>query len=509
MKGNEMAHSWSTDTAKARIEKLLDEVKEVTILDYTKDMSLENIPKNKAYRSDSVHLYVDILNLDEILATTDSEGETSHKRALRFLDLHYRAVNRILKSSDAIRVDFHNQRLHAVIAKPYGSEFDRINKAVAIAQLIIDVLKETGEEEAKIPDAVVRVGIDSGKSLIVNNGRRGGKEPLFLGPPANEAAKLASEHSNTGIYLTNVAREVIGLPKAALPKNTPLTNSQIEDCQDSADLDINKDSVVKAWKSDLDNNPIGAFVFSGHTPPLSTLDISLLTPANSRRQEVVSIYADISGFTAYVREHIEENTEDVIRVLHVIRSELDNVLTKDFGGRKIRFIGDCIHGVFCLGTAQTTETKETISEAVLCAGALRSSFNKALDIFSEKKLKYGSLGLSIGFEYGATATSRLGIKGSRVRCCISRAVINSEAAQSRCNDTQTAIGPIAYKKANDAVKKVFGENKITNNLDYLEAVDSLAEEGDDSAKSARKQAYTSTSASVTSAALYAVKPFCK
>jgi class 3 adenylate cyclase len=277
MKGIMMTHSWSTNKATDRINKLLDEVKDVTIVEYSRDMSLANIPKNKAYRSDSVHLYVDILNLDEILATTDSEGGTCHKRALRFLNLHYRAVDRILDEARVLRVDFHNQRLHAVISKPYDSEEERINKAVAIAQLIIDVLKETGEEENSIPDAIVRVGIDSGKSLIVNNGRRGGQEPLFLGPPANEAAKLASDHSATGIFLTNNAREAIGLPVAANPKKTPLNKNQIEDCEESANLDIAKDKIIDAWKKDLENNPIGSFNFSGHTPPLSTLDISTLT----------------------------------------------------------------------------------------------------------------------------------------------------------------------------------------------------------------------------------------
>jgi class 3 adenylate cyclase len=509
MKGIMMAHSWSTNKATDRINKLLDEVKYVTIVEYSRDMSLANIPKNKAYRSDSVHLYVDILNLDEILATTDSEGETCHKRALKFLNLHYRAVDRILNDTGALRVDFHNQRLHAVISKPYGSEKDRINKAVAIAQLIISVLKETGEVENSIPDAIVRVGIDSGKSLIVNNGRRGGQEPLFLGPPANEAAKLASDHSATGIFLTNNAREVIGLPVAANPKKTPLNKNQIEDCEESANLDISKDKIIDAWKKDLENNPIGSFNFSGHTPPLSTLDISALTPSNSRRQELVSIYADVSGFTAYVRDHIDENTEDVIRVLHVIRSELDNVLSKDFEGRKIRFIGDCIHGVFCLGTAQTTDTVETISESVLCSGALRSSFNKALEIFDGNDVEYGDLGLSIGFEYGQTAITRLGIKGSLVRCAVSRAVLNSEASQSRCNSVQTAIGSIAYKKANDAVKNLFGEGKIISYLDYVEAVDGLAENDDESAKSAKKSAYVNSSPTVAAAAITSVKPFCR
>src|SRR5437763_1780705 len=117
-----MAHNWNFDRASEHINKKLKDVKDVTIVDYVRDTSLESIPTNKAYRVEGVHLYADILNLDEMLNLTEVEGEQCHKKTLRFLNLHYRAVSRILSKVDALRVDFHNQRLHAVVAKPYNSE---------------------------------------------------------------------------------------------------------------------------------------------------------------------------------------------------------------------------------------------------------------------------------------------------------------------------------------------------------------------------------------------------
>jgi class 3 adenylate cyclase len=208
--------NWKHDRAKKQIEARYDEVEKVEVVDYTRDTSLSSIPSNKAYRMDAVHLYADILNLGDMLNCTQTEGETCHKRTLKFLNLHYRAAHRILAECDAIRVDFHNQRLHAVISKPYGDEDEkaRLERAVAIAQLLIDVLGETGDDDDQIPNAVVRVGIDTGLALAVNNGRRGNREPLFLGKPANHAAKLASNGSKEGIYLTNDARAVIDLDDA-------------------------------------------------------------------------------------------------------------------------------------------------------------------------------------------------------------------------------------------------------------------------------------------------------
>ena len=111
----QMANTWKHDRAKAAIDARIKDVKTVTVLDYTRDTSLTSIPTNKAYRVDGVHLYVEIVNFDDMLWSTETEGETCHKRALRFLNLHYRAVHRILADANAIRVDFHNQRLHAVV----------------------------------------------------------------------------------------------------------------------------------------------------------------------------------------------------------------------------------------------------------------------------------------------------------------------------------------------------------------------------------------------------------
>ncbi|MBU0868851.1 MAG: transcriptional regulator [Sphingobium sp.] len=506
-----MAKSWKHDRAADHIAKKLDDVENVTIFDYRRDMSLESIPSNKAYRVDGVHLYADILNLSDMLNVTTVEGETCHRRTLRFLNLHYRAVHRILDRCDVRRVDFHNQRLHAVVTKPYNSETDaeakRVRRAVAVAQLIIDVLKETGDADEKIPSAEVRVGIDTGKALAVNNGRRGGREPLFLGAPANHAAKMSSGGTKAGIFLTNEAREAIGLDAVDKPVSTALSTTEIEDCQQKAALDVSKDKIVKEWEDDLERSPIGSFSFSRHTPPLRNLDITTLTPANSRRQEAASVYADIDGFTAYVAKHIDDAAEDVVRVFHVIRAELDRVLTCDFDGRRIRFIGDCLHGLLCDGTVQITDDPETVSTATLCAGALRSSFELCVEKLEAVDIDAAGLGLAIGFEFGPMTVTRLGMQGDRVRCSVSRGVLASEQEQARCTGTETAIGASAYDAATQAVRDLFGSKRRVSGLDYNEAVEALAEKGDDTAKAVKKAAFAASAPAIAAASDRTVRPY--
>jgi class 3 adenylate cyclase len=486
--------TWNKDRATKRIDAKIDAlpVKDIEIKEYVRDMSLSGLANTTAYRVDGVHLYADILNLEDMLNVTNVEGETCHKQTLRFLNLHYRAVYRIIGRVDSILVDFHNQRLHSVFAKPYDDEAKRVHRTVATGQLIIDVLAQTGED-ADHPAAKVRIGIDTGKALAVNNGRRGHREPLFLGEPANYAAKRAGGGSAVGIYLTNKARKAIGLSEVTNVDTAPLTASEIEASQKKANLDVTVDQIVKEWAEDLKNSPIGAFEFTGHTPPYSTLDIEELSAKNSRRQDAATVYGDIDGFTAYVGSNIgtDAGAKHVVRTLHVLRAELDAVLHEDFKGRKVRFIGDCVHGLLVEGTAQTTDVEETISNMTLCAGGMRSSFDLALKRLKDKGTDATSLGLAIGFEYGPMTVTRLGMKGELIRCSVSRGVIAAESEQHRCSGKQTAIGKVAYGKSTHGVHAIFGDMRIRSGLDYDTAVDEMAGKNDKTARAAKAMTATS------------------
>lgn len=495
-----MGHSWNEERAKKRIATRFEEVREVDIRDYKRDTSLDSIPINRAYRVHGAHVYVDIVNLQEMLNCTDMEGETCHKRTLRFLNQHYRAVHRILQESDAIQVDFHNQRLHAVVAKPYGvaDERSRVARAVAIGKLTIDVLAETGATDEHIANAKIRVGIDSGLALAVNNGRRASREPLFLGCPANQAAKCAGYDSAEGIYLTNTARGVMGFPILTGDKDrsTALTEEQIATCVEEADLGVSKERIIKLWKDEQDESPIGEFSFSRPTPPLSDLEFTLLSAAKSKRFEGVSIYADIDGFSKFVDQHLDDHPTNLVQTLHVLRSELDAVVHADFDGRRVRFIGDCVHGMLLDGTAHNTDEEATVSTAVQCSGALRSSFAAAIEHLKTEGADTDDLGLAIGFELGPLALSRLGMKGSLLRCATGRAVLTSEDEQRRCDGMETAIGPNAYKAGSDAVRKLFADDRKTASLDYAAAVDELAASGDRVAKAVQAEHYAAAAPAI-------------
>jgi class 3 adenylate cyclase len=480
--------TWNKDRAAKRIDEKIAALplKDIEIKEYVRDTDLSNLGNGVAYRVDGVHLYADILNVRDMLHVTELEGERCHRRTLRFLNLHYRAVHRILQRVDAVFVDFHNQRLHSVITKPYDSESKRLHRAIAISQLIIDVLARTGEN-ADHPAAQVRVGIDTGKALAVNNGRRGHREPLFLGEPANRAAKRAGGGTVTGIYLSNKARKAIGLNEVISEDGVALSAQEISASKTQAKLDVTADQIVDEWQKDLAEHPIGEFGFSGHTPPMRDLDFEVLSVKNSRRQDASTVYADLDGFTAYVTQNIatEAGARHVVRTLHVLRSELDAVLQEDFAGCKVRFVGDCVHGLAAEGTAQTTDTEETISTMTLCAGGMRSSFDLALAKLKTNGTDASSLGLVIGFEYGPMTATRLGVKGELVRCSISRGVITAESEQRRCAGAETAIGQLAFAGGSEAIRAVFGQARKRAKLDYDSLIAELSAKNDKTARLAK------------------------
>lgn len=499
------ARSWSKDRASKRIDARLAEVKtkDIEIREYVRETNLEDLPRHVAYRVNGVHLYADILNLGSMLNVTQVEGETCHRRTLRFLNLHYRAVHRVLQRCDALHVDFHNQRLHSVVIRPYDSEKKRLHRAIAIGQLIIEVLQRTGED-ADHPAADVCVGIDSGKALAVSNGRRGHREPLFLGEPANHAAKRSGGGTTVGVFLTNTARKVLGYAEADDPDQIPLTLKEIEISQDEANLGTTTDEIVKEWKDDLEKNPISTFDFSGHTPPFRNLDFETLSARNSRRQDAASVYADIDGFTNYVSNNIssDDGAKNVVRALHVLRSELDSVLHTEFAGRKVRFIGDCVHGILAEGTAQTTDAEETITNMALCAAAMRSSFKLALEKLKDDGTDATELGVAIGFEYGPITATRLGMKGDLIRCSVSRGALAAEGEQKRCDGNETAIGAKAYNAGTDGIRSVFGSSRVRADLDYDTAVKELTGKGDKAARAA-----VAAAASLLQPATAAASPF--
>jgi len=442
-----------------------------------------NIPVNQAILVDGVHVYVQLLGYHDVLQDQGRETETSHARVLQFLHLHYSAADRIVAAFEGQRVDFHGPRLHAIVVTPPGpgNERARVIRAIAMASTLKETIEKAGAQFGNQRlRAQVRIGIDTGQAVAVNSGRGGEPEPLFLGSPANYAAKLA-EGSEPGIFLSDRARAVLGMRAAGsllLERAMAMSDSEAlgyvhQDAgghywQTGSQVSRQKvDEAIQALQADTALNAVlgseAVFRFHHHEPPLRSIKFAELMPSNSIRMPLMSVFADIDGFTVYVDRCITTGqVREMVANLHVIRGELAAVLKDDFNGRKVRFIGDCLHGLIAEGNRVDTDRISSVTQAVLLAGGLRSSF----DLCRKLLPGVGDLGLAIGLELGATPVTRLGIRGERsVRCASSKAVSASEDLQRKCNGAETAMGETAIASANARVKALF-RSGITRNLDY-------------------------------------------
>lgn len=187
---------------------------------------------------------------------------------------------------------------------------------------------------------------------------------------------------------------------------------------------------------------------------------------------MVSVFADLAGYTAYVDQAIQTGkVAEAVANLYIIRSELTDVLQKDFDGRKVRYIGDCLHGLIAEGDARSTDEKRSVKAAVLAASGIRSSFNLCRQILPGLA---GLEGIAIGLELGWTPLCRIGLTGeASVRCSTSKATCLSESLQGDCNGRQTALGDRAFREADAKVRYLFGPLQRVDNLDHVTAVAQL------------------------------------
>lgn len=438
-------------------------------LDGKREPLIFDIPENAAIRVEGVHVYIQMLDFSSAMIDRDRETEASHKRVLSMLHLNYAACDQVAEEYEAQRVDFHGSRMHAVIVSPPGEHNarQRSERALAFADAVIRAISAVGAAtENGRYSTRIRVGVDSGTAIAINSGTRDEREPLFLGAPANYAAKLA-EGQAEGIYISNRVRRDLGIvPQVSVDellteRLSPIYADEISKqsigstLQDKRLSEDRIKSVVSRAQDKFvaDVGTDANFIFHRHTPPLKTIDFSLLMPSNSIRMGLMSIFGDIDGFTKYVDECIAgRRISEMVSNLHVIRSELAATLTEDFLGRKVRFIGDCIHGLIACGTAFETNGSDSVVSAVKVAGGMRSSF----ELCQQELPGIANLGLAIGLEYGETPITRIGIRGDRsVRCSVSRAVSSSETLQKECDGEQTAIGPQALQRAPASIKRLF------------------------------------------------------
>lgn len=491
--------SWSHSRAEGRIRKFASDAPEVKVERYEDDFvrritesriiakaegrgigdnpPLYDLPDGTAVVTETVQVYVRPVNFNEVRVAGGVSSEQGDARALSLLHLLYAAGDRVVEDAGAQRVDFHGPRMHGVVIEPRGeaSLQERIATGLRLAEQMIELSRSA---EARFfadlgLDIRFRVGIDAGPCVAINSGRSDEREPMFIGPAANHAAKLAMG-DEPGIFLSDRIRAAFGLRRAGTLSEERVLKTQSDELERIAAFNgiiegQTASMKFERWQEDVIAKRSSilrpdAFAFHQHTPPLRSLDYASLSPSRSVRMPMAAIFADLDNYTRYIDSCMANGSiGEAVRLLHVLRSEFNAVVQSDFGGRKVRFIGDCILGVLAEGSAHEIDLEQTVRRAVSCAGALRSSFELCGSILPDA----GKLGLAIGLETGTTPISRIGIRGERaVRVATSVAVRDSERCQRSCDGRQTMIGEHAHRDGGAAVRSLFNSARKASDLCY-------------------------------------------
>ncbi len=492
---------WDMAKAQLRIDKLINDAPDIDIQRFNQYLPLYetqralkaarsepvspplfSLPKGKAIVVDTVQIYISITNYDEFRIDEGQETSASHERALRLLHLYYSAADRVIEDSPAQRIDFHSGRIHAVILETEGHGVSRetLGQALGFVEDFKKVAAAANQRLANSEfEAEFRVGIDVGTCVAINNGTGLEQEPLFLGGAANHAAKLA-DGDEPGVYASGAVHRILGQPELGIYEQfRGISEEQISinAARRGADERIvfgvqdrqsYTDSIVGLWNEEIKRgdfpditNP--TFQFFHKEPPFSEIDYAELMPSNTIRMPLVSMFADLSGYTNYIDNAVASGEiRKAVRALYVIRDEFQNVVEADFGGRKVRFIGDCIHALIAEGSSSETDRQESVASAAKCAGGLHSSFGLCKTTLGGLE----ELGLAVGVELGVTPVSRIGIRGDRsVRVASSVATTRSEKMQKECEHNGVKFGETALRAAPAALSDILTEG-YSRDMDY-------------------------------------------
>ena len=353
--------AWNEARSRKRIQEHLKTVPQfddhITLAKDARAMAddhglMAQLPTRRAFVVEGAHIYGQLLDFDDLVADRNNgETEHSHRNVLRFLNMHYRLWDSIADNDDADRVDYHGARLHAIVTSPEGDPRGQVERAVALAFKLNDATKRIAKAYG-FP-ARIRFGIDQGKCVAMTTGRAHEKDTLFFGAPANHAAKLAASRDEEGIYVAAGAERVAG---SSASRRTTIGDMAFDErfIADAARRHTFARLDDAAARLIAEARQETLFIFHRATPPLADVKFSQLSPAYSIRMGMASLFADIDGFTAFVDAAIRSGSNGIkhaASAIHVIREELNDVLREDCKGKRVRFIGDCIHAVLAEGRA--------------------------------------------------------------------------------------------------------------------------------------------------------------
>ncbi len=375
------------------------------------------------------------------LASRGFYAQDDYKRLIQGVHIYQREVSRIVEHSamfDGLRVHFQGAKLHALFYRPIDDAQELATRAVLLQLVLKDFVRSVFNPAfPHYDDFAIAGGSDIGDAIGTKNGTRGDRELLFLGAPANHAAKIINDAGQ--LRLTTNVYEALPADLQQLCRNVDTDVYQIA-AVSWADLDEllrvyditwDREASAARVKADKQAFPLQNIEYSSADV---LIDLDNLSICNNKRVLGASLFADVSGFTRYIdAAATEEEQRSALRVFHAIRKEMSQVIRSDFAGLRIQFQGDRAQGLFHL---PKDDAAIIATHAVETAIGAQSSMEKTL---KELVPEAANLKLAVGVDLGTTLVSKLGARAQRDRICLGEAVERAAECEEECEGGQIGI----------------------------------------------------------------------
>lgn len=427
--------AWDYDRSFDRVQSHLDGMGQIEIKPYTRDMDLETLSETRCRDIYGAHVYAEIRNLSALVSKRTTKAE--RQELVQATHLFQREVARIATAVGAERIHFQGGRVHLLVHHPINDAAGISRKAVLL-QLILDRFGVVFNAEfPNLEDVEIRSGADMGNAIGTRNGTDGDRELLFLGAPANHAAKLLAADTAPR-RLTKVMVDELPDDLAAITVKDDDTFKLIRPSADELQDLLDRYSV--SWSADAcadrlkDDRRQFLAEKAGLWGAATKIKFDELSFTNSKLVSAATLYGDVSGFTAYIdAATTDEAKREALRAFHAIRREMARVVKDDFNGVRVQFQGDRVQAIYHLPNDDAAGISD---EAVRAAAGLQSSFEKVL-----KQLlpKIAGLGLAVGISRGDTIAARLGERAHRDRICLGEEVLRAERNEERVGQYEIGI----------------------------------------------------------------------
>lgn len=452
--------TWHYQRSIERIQHHLDTMGEIEIEDLTRRANLEGLLSETCCRTiEGSHVYLQVSNFAQ-LASNGLYAEDDYKRLIQGVHIYQREITRIVEQSDVfdgLRVHFQGPKLHALFYRPIGNREQLAVRAALLLLVLKDFVRSVFNPAfPHYDDFIISGGADLGVSIGTRDGMHGDRELLFLGSPANHAAKIIDPAGHLRLT-TNVYKE---LPEEIqlLCKNVAEDvyevispgSSDLETLLTTYNIGWDRQASAERIKTDKEHFLLKDITYSSADVPI---DLDSLSINNNKRVTAASIFADVAGFTRYIdAAETDVAKRTALRVFHAIRKELAVVIKQDFDGLRIQYQGDRVQGLFHL---PKDDEVAIALKAVEAAVGLQSSMEHTLKTCLPEAQE---LRLAIGIGMGITLVSKLGTRGHRDRICLGEPVECAATCEERCDGGQIGITKQVFDAIPDYLRDCFSYN---------------------------------------------------